>query len=157
LVTRGFTEQEGIDYLETFSLVVQPTMIRLVLTIIVSYDWKIHQLDVYNAFLNGIIQEEVYIAEPHGFIDPTFPSHVCRLHKSLYGLEQAPRAWYNWLSEFLISIGFQASKVNTSLFILSFGGAMIYLFVYVDDILLTGSNSTLLHRFITLLQLEFKL
>ena len=72
-------------------------MIWLVLTIIVSYDWKIHQLDVYNAFLNGIIQEEVYIAEPHGFIDPTLPSHVCRLYKSLYGLEQAPRAWYNWL------------------------------------------------------------
>jgi hypothetical protein len=81
---------------------------------------------------------------------------VCRLHKSLYGLEQAPRTWYNWWREFLISIRFQASKVNTSLFILSFGGAMIYLLVYVDDILLTGSNSTLLHRFITLLQLEFK-
>jgi histone deacetylase 1/2 len=97
LVTRGFTEQEGIDYLETFSLVVQPTMIWLVLTNIVSYDWKIHQLDVHNAFLNGVIQEEVYIAEPHGFIDPTLPSHVCRLYKSLYGLEQAPRAWYNWL------------------------------------------------------------
>jgi hypothetical protein len=84
-------------------------------------------------------------------------SHVCRLHKSLYGLKQAPRAWYNRLSEFLLSIGFLASKVDTSLFILSLNGAMIYLLVYVDDILLTGSNSALLHRLITLLQTEFKL
>jgi hypothetical protein len=77
---------------------------------------------------------------------------VCRLHKSLYGLKQAPRAWYNRLSEFLISIGFQASKGNTSLFILSLNGAMIYLLVYIDNILLIRSNSTLCHRLITLLQ-----
>jgi hypothetical protein len=97
------------------------------------------------------------MAQPPGFVDPTFPSHVCRLHKSLYGLKQAPRAWYNRLSEFLISIGFQASKVDTSLFILSFSGAIFYLLVYVDDILLTGSNPTLLQRLIILLSSEFKL
>ena len=157
LVARGFTQQEGIDYLETFSPVVKPTTVRLVITIAVTHGWKIHQLDVHNAFLNGILQEEVYMAQPPGFVDPTLPSYVCRLHKSLYGLKQAPRAWYNRLSEFLISIGFQASKVDTSLFILSFGGAMIYLLVYVDDILLTGSDSTLLQRLITLLSSEFKL
>ena len=157
MVARGFTQQEGIDYLETFSPVVKPTTVRLVITIAVTHGWKIHQLDVHNAFLNGILQEEVYMAQPPGFVDPTLPSHVCRLHKSLYGLKQAPRAWYNRLSEFLISIGFQASKVDTSLFILSFGGAMIYLLVYVDDILLTGSDSALLQRLITLLSSEFKL
>jgi hypothetical protein len=97
------------------------------------------------------------MAQPLGFIDPTLLSHVCHLHKFLFGLKQAPRASYNRLSEFLISIRFQASKVNTSLFILSLDGAMIYLFVYVDDILLTRSNLTLLHRFITLLQSKFKL
>jgi len=157
LVARGFTQQEGIDYLETFSPVIKPTTVRLVLTIAVSYGWTIHQLDVHNAFLNGILQEEVYRAQPPGFVDPALPSHVCRLHKSLYGLKQAPRAWYNRLSEFLLSIGFQASKGDTSLFILSHDGAMIYLLVYVDDILLTGSNSAVLHRLITLLQSEFKL
>jgi hypothetical protein len=113
-------------------------------------------LDVHNAFLNDILQEEVYMAQPPGFADSVMSSHVCRLHKSLYGLKQAPRAWYNRLSEFLLSIGFLASKVDTSLFILSLNGAMIYLLVYVDDILLTGSNSALLHRLITLLQTEFK-
>jgi hypothetical protein len=137
--------------------VVKPTTVRLVLTIAVSYGWNIHQLDVHNAFLNDILQEEVYMAQPPGFADSVMSSHVCHLHKSLYGLKQAPRAWYNKLSEFLISIGFQASKVDTSLFILSLNGAMIYLLVYVDDILLTGSNSALLHRLITLLQTEFKL
>jgi hypothetical protein len=97
------------------------------------------------------------MAQPPGFVDPALPSHVCRLHKSLYGLKQALHAWYNRLSEFLLSIGFQASKGDASLFILSHDGAMIYLLVYVDDILLTGSNSVVLHRLITLLQSEFKL
>jgi len=92
------------------------------------------------------------MAQPPGFVDSAMSSHVCRLHKSLYGLKQAPRAWYNRLSEFLLSIGFQASKVDTSLFILSLNGAMIYLLVYADNILLTRSNSALLHRLITLLQ-----
>jgi hypothetical protein len=128
-----------------------------VLTIVVSYGWNIHQLDVHNAFLNGILQEEVYMAQPPGFVDLALPSHVFRLHKSLYGLKQAPRAWYNRLSEFLLSIGFQTSKGDTSLFILSLNGALIYLLVYVDNILLTGSNLVMLHRLIMLLQSEFKL
>jgi hypothetical protein len=132
-------------------------MIRLVLTIVVTYGWQIHQLNVRNTFLNGILQEEVYMAHPPGFVDPTFSSHVCRLYKSLYGLKQAPRAWYNWLNEFLISIGFQAFKVDTSLFILFFNSAIFYSLVYANDILLTRSNPTLLQRLIILLSSEFKL
>ena len=97
------------------------------------------------------------MAQPPGFIDLALPSHVCHLHKSLYGLKQAPHAWYNRLSEFLLSIRFQASKGDTSLFIISLDSAMIYLLVYVDDILLTESNLVVLHRLITLLQSEFKL
>ena len=76
-----------------------PTTVRLVITIAVTHGWKIHQLDVHKAFLNGILQEEVYMAQPPGFVDPTLPSHACHLYKSLYGLKQAPRAWYNQLSE----------------------------------------------------------
>jgi hypothetical protein len=85
------------------------------------------------------------------------PSHVCRLHKSLYGLQKVPRAWYTRLSDFLLFLGFHASKVETSLFILSVGADIFYLLVYVDGILLTGSNSTILHRLIQLLSSEFKL
>jgi hypothetical protein len=114
----------------------------------VSCGWKINQLDINNAFLNTTHDKEVYIQQPSGFVDSILPSHVCRLHKSLYGLTQAPRAWYTRLSDYLVSIGFHASKVDTSLFILSMGDDIFYLLVYVDDILLTGSNSVLLHRLI---------
>jgi len=92
-----------------------------------------------------------------GFVDFALPSHVCRLHKSLYGLKQALRAWYTCLNGFLLSIGFHASKVDTSLFIFSVGVDICYLLVYVNDILLTSSNSLLLQRLIQLLSSEFKL
>jgi hypothetical protein len=87
LVARGFTQEEGIDYFETFSLVIKQVTVRLVFSILVSRDWKNHQLDIYNAFLNGILDEEVYMKQPSGFVDSALPSHVCRLHKSLYGLK----------------------------------------------------------------------
>jgi histone deacetylase 1/2 len=94
LVARGFSQQEGIDYSETFCPVVKPTNVRLVLAIAVSNCWQIHQFDVHNAFLNGSLQKVVYIQQPMGFVDPALPTHMCRLHKSLYGLKQAPQAWY---------------------------------------------------------------
>jgi len=95
--------------------------------------------------------------QPPGFVDSTLSSHLCRLHKSLYGLKQAPQAWYTRPSDFLLFIGLLASKVDTSLFILSDGTNIFYLLVSVDDILLTGSNSAMLHRLIQLLSSEFKL
>jgi len=95
--------------------------------------------------------------QPIGFVGPVLPTHVYRLHKSLYGLKQALRAWYKWLSDFLLSIGFRTSKVDTFLFILNVNHDICYLLVYMDDILLTGSNSTLIQRLITLLSSEFKL
>jgi hypothetical protein len=157
LVARGFTQHEGIDYSETLSPVVKPITVRLVLTIAVSKGWQIRQLDVHNAFLNGSLREVVYMQQPPGFVNTALPTHVCRLHKSLYGLKQAPRAWYMQLSDFLMTIGFRASKVDTSLFILNGTHDICYLLVYVDDIIITGNNSELIHRLITLLNLEFKL
>ena len=144
-------------YSETFSPVIKHATVRLVFSIAVSRNWKIHQLDIHNAFLNGILTEDFYIKQPSGFVDSSLPSHVCRFHKSLYGLKQAPRAWYTRLSDFLLSIGFRASKIDTSLFILSDGSNIFYLLVYVDDILLTGNNSAMLHHLIQLLSFEFKL
>ena len=101
LVTQGFTQQEGIDYLETFSLVVKPTTVRLVLTIIVSKGWKIRQLDVYNTFLNSSLCDAVYVQQP-------LPTLFFPL---MHGLKQAQRALYTRLRDFLLTISFRASKV----------------------------------------------
>jgi hypothetical protein len=157
LVARGFTQQERIDYSETFSPIVKPTTVQLVLTIAVAKGWQIRQLDVHNAFLNGFLCEVVYMQQPPGFVNSALPTHVCRLHKSLYGLKQALRAWFMRLSDFLLTISFRASKVDTSLFILNVNHDICYLLVYVDDILITGNNSALIHRLSILLGSEFKL
>ena len=92
LVVKGFHQQAGIDYTEIFSPIVKPATVRLVLSIAVSFNWSLWQLDVSNAFLHGFLREEVYMEQPLGYVDHQFSNHVCRLHKSLYGLKQAPRA-----------------------------------------------------------------
>ena len=88
LVAEGFHQQAGIDYSETFSPVIKPATVRLVLAIVVSCNWPLKQLDVSNAFLHGYLKEEVYMQQPLGYVDATHPSYVCKLHKSLYGLKR---------------------------------------------------------------------
>jgi hypothetical protein len=111
--------------------------------------WFIHQLDIHNAFLNEILQEDVYMEQPPGFSHPTISSHICRFHKSIYSLKQAPRAWYIRLDDYLCSLGFCASNADISLLIYSDRRDLIYLLVYVDDLFLTGNNATLLCHLIT--------
>ena len=113
-----------------------------------SRGWPLRQLDVKNAFLHGYLQEDVYMVQPPGFVDPSQPSYVCKLHKSLYGLKQAPRAWFQRMSKFLLSVGFRQSKADSSLFIYQHGVHTIYFLLYVDDIVVTGSNDTVLQSFI---------
>jgi hypothetical protein len=142
LVAKGFRQQPGIDYHDTFSPVVKSTTIRVVLSLAVMKGWPLRQLDVQNAFLHGDLKETVYLQQPPGFIDPQRPDHVCLLHKSLYGLKQAPRAWFHRLSGALTTLGFVGSKTDPSLFIYSAKGTLLYMLVYVDDIILTGNNPT---------------
>ncbi|XP_071675719.1 uncharacterized protein [Lolium perenne] len=140
LVARGFTQQQGIDYGDTFSPVVKPATVRLVLSLAVSRGWALRQIDVSNAFLHGFLNEDVYMQQPPGFEDARFPSHVCKLQRSIYGLKQSPRAWYARLSHLLYQLGFTSSKADTSLFIFRRRGVHIFMLVYVDDIVIAGSS-----------------
>lgn len=155
LVAQGFSQVPGIDYSQTFSPVVKASTVRIVLSLAVLNNWKLHQLDVNNAFLNGELHELVYMEQPPGFQDPTLPHHVCRLNKALYGLKQAPRAWFHRLSTFLIASGFVCSKADTSLFVFKRDSCILYLLVYVDDLILTGNQEAVIQSFITKLHDTF--
>ena len=144
-----------MDFAETFSPVVKPATVRIVLSLALSHRWPIHQLDVKNAFLHGTLSETVYCAQPSGFEDLAHPDFVCHLNKSLYGLKQAPRAWYNQFVSFLLSRGFVEAKTDTSLFVFRQGSDMAYLLLYVDDIVLMASSPGLLRRIISALLQEF--
>ncbi|KAL4569482.1 hypothetical protein LXL04_025120 [Taraxacum kok-saghyz] len=157
LVAKGFNQQPGIDYTETFSPVVKSTTIRVVLSLAVTKKWPLRQLDIQNAFLHGDLQETVYLRQPPGFVDAHKPDHVCHLHKSLYGLKQAPRAWFQRLSSALLALGFRGSKTDPSLFTYCANGTLLYMLVYVDDIILTGNNSDAIDRVVHSLSKSFAL
>ena len=154
-VLRGFTQRPGLDYDEIFSPVVKPATVRVILSLALSQDWPIHQLDVKNAFLHGTLAETVYCVQPTGFVDSSRPGLVCRLNKSLYRLKQAPRAWHHRFASYLSSIGFVETKSDSSLFIYRRGSDTAYLLLYVDDIVLTASSAQLLRQVIVALQREF--
>nr|GFB49757.1 hypothetical protein [Tanacetum cinerariifolium] len=117
LVAVGCSQQEGIDYDETFALVARIEAIHLFLAYAAHKDFTVYQMDVKTAFLKGILKEEVYVGQPPGFVSKQYPYHVYALDKALYGLKQAPRAWYDVLSQFLIKSGFQKGSIDTTLFI----------------------------------------
>jgi hypothetical protein len=139
LVAKGFHQQAGLDYGETFNPVVKPTTIRTVLSVAYSRGWDKHQIDIQNAFLHGFLDKEVFMSQPPGFSHPTLPHHVCKLHNALYGQKQAPRAWFSILSTKLCELGFLSSKADSFLFILRNASLTMFVLVYVDDIIITAS------------------
>lgn len=157
LVAKGFKQRYGLDYEDTFSHVVKAATIRLVLSVVVSRGWSLRQLDVQNAFLHDVLEEDVYIKQPPGFENKKFPLHVCKLDKVIYGLKQAPRAWYSRLSNKLQALGFSPSKADTSLFIYNKANTSIFVLIYVDDIIVTSSSNKVVTGLLKDLKSEFAL
>ena len=114
-------------------------------------------MDVKTAFLNGFLKEDIYVEQPKGFIDPRFPDHVLYLKKALYALKQAPRAWYNQLTQYLVSHGFTRGKADQTLFIKREDSELIVAQVYVDDIIFGSTKDELAHGFSKLMQAEFEM
>jgi hypothetical protein len=135
--------------------VVKPATVHTVLSLPVSRSWLVHQLDVKNAFLHGTLLETVYCSQAIGFVDPAQPDRVCLLNKSLYRLKQVPRAWYSRFATYIIYLGFVEAKYDTSLFAFRRDTDMVYLLLYVDDIVLTASSVALLQQTISTLKQEF--
>ncbi|GJP67621.1 hypothetical protein CLOP_g24418 [Closterium sp. NIES-67] len=154
LVARGFQQTKGKDYDEVFAPVGKGTTLRVLLAIAALLGWKIRQMDIVTAFLNGIILEEVYMKQPEELDDGS--SRVCRLKKAIYGLKKAPRAWYHKLEEALLAGGFKKSECDPSLFLLQEKDEILMLLVYVDDILLFSASTALLDSAEQMLEMQFK-
>ncbi|KAJ9535904.1 hypothetical protein OSB04_un000938 [Centaurea solstitialis] len=157
LVAKGYRQQEGIDYDETFAPVARLEAIRMFLAYAAYKDFTVFQMDVKTAFLYGHLKEEVYVAQPEGFVDKEHPDYVYVLDKALYGLKQAPRAWYEELSKHLLSKGFKKGSVDSTLFLMKEGEHIVVIQIYVDDIIFGSTSRELCKKFETVMTEEFKM
>jgi len=149
LVARGFTQEHGVDYHETFAPTVRVISIRMVLALAAFHDWEVEQLDVVTAFLEADIEEEIYMRQPEGFrhIDVNGGELVCLLKKSLYGLKQAPRNWNKTITAWLEEYGFSQSKVDPGIYVFSKASDLYVLALYVDDSIIAGSQGSFIAEF----------
>ncbi|KAL0387727.1 UNVERIFIED_CONTAM: Retrovirus-related Pol polyprotein from transposon RE2 [Sesamum radiatum] len=147
LVAKGYSQLPGIDYTETFAPVARLDTIRALIAIAANKKWKIYQMDVKSAFLNGYIDEEIYVEQPQGFIAKGSEEKVLRLKKALYGLKQAPRAWYSRIDKYFMDRGFRRSLSEPTLYIKSQGNDTLIVSLYVDDLIYTGNNEKMIQVF----------
>jgi hypothetical protein len=157
LVAQGYTQEEGIDYDEVFAPVARIEAIRLFLAYASFKRFKVYQMDVKSAFLYGKIEEEVYVCQPPGFEDPKYPEKVYRLDKALYGLHQAPRAWYDTLSTYLLEHDFKRGTIDKTLFIKRAKKDILLVQIYVDDIIFGSTQDKLCKEFEALMHQKFKM
>jgi hypothetical protein len=157
LVVQGYTQIEGVDFDETFAPVARIESIRILLSIACQLDFKLYQMDVKSAFLNGVLQEEVYVKQPKGFQDPHHPHHVYKLKKALYGLKQTPRAWYERLTNYLLAKVFTRGQADRTLFIKNQGTHKLIAQIYVDDIIFGATLDSLAHEFSEEMKQEFEM
>ena len=156
LVAQGYTKVEGIDFDETFALVaiLEPIIMFLALS---KRKFKVYQMDVKSAFLNGDLEEEVYTEQPDGFILGNDPKLVCRLRKALYGIKQAPRAWYYRLNKYLHQQGFSKGSTDSDLYIKIDNDKLLILVVYVDDIIFGSNEEAMSQNFALVMQKQFEM
>ena len=157
LVAKGYYQEEGIDFDETFAPVTRLTTIRIFLAYAAHANFKVYQMDIKSAFLNGELEEEVYVQQPSGFEDADFPDFIYRLFKALYGLKQAPRAWYDTLSQFFIENHFIRGTIDKTLFHGNYNGSSILVQIYVDDIIFSSTDENLCKKFAKLMQSKYEM
>jgi hypothetical protein len=157
LVAKGFTQIEGLDFGETNAPVARFESIHILLAYAAHHDFKLYQMDVKSAFLNGPLSELVYVEQHPGFEDPQFPDYVYKLHKTLYGFKQAPRAWYECLKEFLLKNGFEMGKADSTLFIQKVDKDLFVCQIYVDDIIFGSTNKKFCEEFSRIMTKRFEM
>lgn len=158
LVARGFTQKEGIDYHEVFAPVVKHVSIRTLLSLVVNLDLELEQMDVKTAFLHGNLEEDLYMEQPEGYVDKHKPDHVCLLKKSLYGLKQSPRQWNRRFDEFMSIQGYSRSDSDACVYTKeTSNGSLVYLLLYVDDMLLAAQDMKDIRRLKDQLESSFEM
>ncbi|KAI3798903.1 hypothetical protein L1987_34187 [Smallanthus sonchifolius] len=157
LVMQGFYQQEGIDYEEVFAPVARLEAIRIFLAYASYKNFKVFQMDVKTTFLNGKVQEKIYVCQPPGFKDTNHPHHVYKMDKALYGLHQAPRAWYATLAEHLLANGYSRGAIDQTLFLKNMGDDLILVQIYVDDIIFGSTNDALCKEFEEVMKKKFEI
>jgi hypothetical protein len=170
LVAKGYSQVEGLDFGETYAPVARLESIRILLAYATYHGFKLYQMDVKSAFLNGPIKEEVYVEQPPGFEDSEYPNHVYKLSKALYGLKQAPRAWYECLRDFLITNGFKVGKADPTLFtkfvcmlltndlfVMLLTNDLFVCQIYVDDIIFGSTNKSTCEEFSRIMIQKFEM
>lgn len=157
LVVKGYAQRHDIDYDEVFAPVARLDSVRLLIALATHEGWEVHHMDVKSAFLNGDLQEEVYVEQPVGFIVAGKEHQVLKLKKALYGLHQAPRAWNAKLDDTLLSLGFQRSPSEHAIYVRQRGDAQLTIGVYVDDLVITGSNTDDIKEFKKEMAAAFKM
>jgi hypothetical protein len=157
LVAQGFSQVEGPDFRETFAHVAHLEAIRILLAFVASKGFNLYLIDVKSTFLNGVIQEEIYVRQPPGFESPKYPNRVYKLSKALYGLKQASWAWYATLKTFLLEHGYVMGSVDRTLFTLNHDTDFLLVQIYVDDIIFGGSSHTIVSRFQEMMESKFQM
>nr|GEY59275.1 copia protein [Tanacetum cinerariifolium] len=157
LVAKGYAQNEGVDFKESFAPVARLEAVRLFIAYAAHKSFILYQMDIKTTFLYGHLKEKVYINQPDGFVDPYHPNKVYRLKKALYGLKQAPRAWYDELSIFMVSKGFSNGSIDPTLFTTKHRGDMLLVQIYVDDIIFGSTNPKLSKQFEKLMHCKFEM